>query len=57
MADPIEPAQPITKPMTPEAFDGYVEAIDPPNEKLTMTADAAELSGIRLLEAAAKARV
>jgi len=49
--DPI-----ITQPMKPEAVDGLVEAIDPPNERLKMTADAAEITGIRLLDAADKAR-
>lgn len=47
---------PIVKPMEPEAVDGYVEAIDPPKSKLKMTADAAEISGLRLLDAADKAR-
>lgn len=47
---------PIVEPMQPEAVDGYVEAVDPPEAKLKMTADAAEISGIRLLDAASKAR-
>lgn len=47
---------PIIEPLTPEAVDGYVEAVDPPETKLKMTPDAAEISGIRLLDAAAKAR-
>jgi len=46
---------PIVKPMQPEAVDGYVEAIDPPESKLKMTADAAGISGLRLLDAADKA--
>lgn len=46
----------IVQPMQPEAVDGYVEAVDPPEAKLKMTADAAEISGLRLLDAAAKAR-
>ncbi len=55
MTDPKK--TPVTvDPMTPEAVDGYVEAIDPPEAKLKMTADAAEITGIRLLDAAAKAR-
>lgn len=49
-------APPITGPLTPEAVDGYVEAIDPPETKLKLTADAAEISALRLLDAAAKAR-
>lgn len=51
-ADPLNTAEP----MKPEAVDGYVEAVDPPKLKLTLTADAAEISAIRLLDAAAKAR-
>ena len=48
---------PVTvDPMKPEAVDGYVEAEDPPNPKLKMTADAAEVSAIGLLDAADKAR-
>lgn len=46
----------ITDPMTPEAVDGNVEAVDPPDAAMKMTADAAEISGLRLLDAAAKAR-
>ena len=38
------------------SFDRYVEAIDPPESKLKMTADAAEISALRLLDAAARAR-
>ena len=55
MSDPAEPVI-LTDPLVPEAVDGYVEAIDPPDTKLKMTADAAEISGIRLLDAAARAR-
>ena len=51
-----EDPPPTAEPMKPEDVDGYVDAVDPPNPKLTMTADAAEISAIRLLEAAAKAR-
>lgn len=47
---------PITQPLAPEAVDGYVEAVDPPEWKLKMTADAAEISGLRMLDAADKAR-
>ena len=55
MTQPSE-VQPIVDPMTPEAVDGYVEAVDPPETKMKMTPDAAEISAIRLLDAAAKAR-
>ena len=46
----------ILEPLKPEVVDGYVEAIDPPEAKLKMTADVAEISGLRLLDAATKAR-
>jgi hypothetical protein len=55
MTKPDEPPT-ITDPMTPEAVDGHVEAVDPPEAKLKMTADAAEVTGIRLLDASMKAR-
>lgn len=58
MTEPPEPTEPpiIADPMTPEAVDGNVEAVDPPEIKLKMTADAAEVSAIRLLDASIKAR-
>lgn len=46
----------VTDPMKPEAVDGLVEAVDPPKPELKMTADAAEVSAIRLLDASMKAR-
>ncbi|WGM47416.1 hypothetical protein KOAAANKH_02293 [Brevundimonas sp. NIBR10] len=46
----------IIEPLKPEAVDGYVEAVDPPEAKLKMTPDAAEISGLRLMDAATKAR-
>lgn len=55
MEKPDPPADP-TVPMTPEAVDGAVEIVDPPPNRMTLTADAAEISGIRLLDAADKAR-
>lgn len=55
MTQPAEPPV-IVDPLDPKAVDGYVEAIDPPDAKLKMTADAAEISAIRMLDAAAKAR-
>ena len=55
MTEPSETPT-ITDPMSPEAVDGHVEAVDPPESKLKMTADAAEVSAIRLLEASMKAR-
>jgi hypothetical protein len=49
------PADP-TKPMTPKAVDGGVVVKDPPEAAMDLTADAAEISGIRLIDAADKAR-
>lgn len=46
----------LTEPLKPEGHDGVVEAVDPPEAALKMTPDAAEISGIRLLDAADKAR-
>jgi len=61
MTKPVEPPLPaetplIVDPLDPKAVDGYVEAVDPPEAKLKMTADAAEVSAIRMLDAAARAR-
>lgn len=49
-------AEDPTIPMKPEAVDGAVEVVDPPEQRMTLTADAAEISGIRLLDAADEAR-
>lgn len=46
----------ITDPLTPEAVDGRVVIEDPPESAMTLTADAAEISGIRLLDASDRAR-
>jgi len=45
-----------TKPMSPRAVDGAVVVKDPPEAAMDLTADAAEISGIRLLDAADRAR-
>ena len=45
-----------TKPMSPKAVDGGVVIKDPPEAAMDLTADAAEISGIRLIDAADKAR-
>ena len=45
-----------TKPMSPEAVDGAVVVQDPPDAAMDLTADAAEISGLRLIDAADKAR-
>lgn len=49
------PADP-TKPLSPKAVDGAVVVQDPPEAAMDLTADAAEISGIRLIDAADKAR-
>lgn len=46
----------ITKSLTPVATEGLVVVVNPPAPPMDMTADAAEISAIRLLEAAAKVR-
>lgn len=58
MTDPKTPAEEpvIVDPLTPEAVDGRVVVKDPPPAAMTLTADAAEASGIRLLDAADRAR-
>ncbi|WP_421729235.1 hypothetical protein [Brevundimonas sp.] len=56
MTEPADDTPLITDPLKPEAVDGRVEAVDPPEAKLKMTADAAEISAIRLLDAADAAR-
>ena len=57
MADPKTQSDDlITTPLTPKAVDGQVVVKDPPEAAMTLTADAAELSGIRLLDAADQAR-
>ena len=55
MTERTEPP-PIIDPLEPNVVDGYVEAVDPPETKLKMTPDAAEISAIRLLDAAERAR-
>ncbi len=55
MADKPVPADP-TKPMSPQAVDGAVVVQDPPEAAMDLTADAAEISGLRLIDAADKAR-
>jgi hypothetical protein len=49
---PEDPA----KPMSPRSVDGAVVIQDPPEAAMDLTADAAEISGIRLLDAADRAR-
>ena len=48
---------PITrKPLTPKAGGGSVRVIDPPEIAITLTPDAAEISGLRLIAEADEAR-
>ncbi len=42
--------------MTPLAGDGCVRVVDPPEIAITMTPDAAEISGLRLIAEADEAR-
>ena len=51
-----KPAPDPTKPMSPKAVDGAVVVKDPPEAAMDLTADAAEISGLRLIDAADKAR-
>jgi hypothetical protein len=52
-----EPDEPIiTEPLEPKSVNGEVHAVDPPVAKLRMTPDAAEITSIRLLDAADRAR-
>ncbi|MES2860092.1 MAG: hypothetical protein V4701_01395 [Pseudomonadota bacterium] len=44
------------KPLTPKAGAGTVMVFDPPSVAITMTADAAEISGFRLIAEADHAR-
>ena len=53
---PNKPSQDPTKPMAPKAIDGRVIIKDPPPAEMDLTADAAEISGLRLIDAADKAR-
>ncbi len=52
------PADPpiLRKPLTPLAGDGCVRVVDPPEIAITLTPDAAEISGLRLIAEADEAR-
>lgn len=43
-------------PLNPEPQAGQIVVKDPPNEPLLLTPDEADISGLRLLDAADKAR-
>ncbi|WP_156377026.1 MULTISPECIES: hypothetical protein [unclassified Brevundimonas] len=49
-------AELITDPLTPKATHGVVVVKDPPEAAMNLTADAAEMSGLRLMDAADRAR-
>ena len=53
---PHEMPPPIRKPLTPQAGDGTVVVVDPPSDPITLTPDAAEISGLRLIAEADEAR-
>jgi hypothetical protein len=55
MAEKPEPEL-IVAPLTPKASHGVVVVQDPPEAAMNLTADAAEVSGLRLLDAADRAR-
>ncbi len=46
----------ITRPLTPAAKHGVVVVKDPPEAAMNLTPDAAEISGLRLVDAADRAR-
>lgn len=46
----------ITKPLTPTAKHGTVIVKDPPEASMSLSPDAAEISGLRLVDAADRAR-
>lgn len=56
MAKLNPPHNDATIPLSPKAADGRVVVKDPPDAPLDPTADAAEISALRLLDAAEKAR-
>ena len=57
MSDTPPDEPPITrKPLTPKAEEGRVTVVDPPEVATTLTPDAAEISGLRLIAEADEAR-
>jgi hypothetical protein len=55
-ADRPEPKNPRQGPLNPAPGDGVVVVRDPPHAPMHMTPDEADISGIRLLDAADRAR-
>ena len=46
----------VRKPLTPLAGEGCVTVVDPPEIAITLTPDAAEIRGLRLIAEADEAR-
>ena len=46
----------ISEPLEPEPLAGVVKIVDPPEVAMILTADAAEISALKLLDAADRAR-
>ena len=46
----------MTGPLDPKAKDGLVVVVNPPEAAMNLTPDQADISGVRLLDAADKAR-
>jgi hypothetical protein len=56
MSEAVEPTNDPTTPLAPKAVDGAVLVENPPSEPLELTADAADISALRLMDAADAAR-
>lgn len=56
MSNDCETDPTIVDPLKPKPVDGLVEVRDPPEKPMSLTPDAAEITGIRLLDAADQAR-
>lgn len=56
MSDQTKPDAARAGPLVPAAGDGVVVVRDPPEAPLHMTPDEADISGIRMLDAAERAR-
>ncbi len=56
MADRKQPHDPRTGPLAPVGKDGVVVVQNPPDAPMHLTPDQADISGVRLMDAAEKAR-
>jgi hypothetical protein len=56
MSNNDQPHDPLMGPLVPEAKDGLVVVVNPPEAPMHLTPDQADVSGVRLLDAADKAR-